>query len=367
MSAGLTARDLFLAGRREAVLGPTRFDRAIIDTDGSDVNVVLNASAVMGEEVMRFCVNRQNALSISTARGEDLDRRVHDLYQLLRQQASSAVATLRFDKSSDQGLTILAGSRFGTDSGVTFRTLVDVAFPTNGHGPYYAVATCERAGTEGSVGIGLITRILTPLGDQTITVTNPEAAAGGGVAWSDDEFRAIARDFFITARRGTREAIEFGALQAEGVSEATATEDLDATTGSPNGRVQLYIADQVGQANTALSDLVLEQLAEYRGAGVPVSVIPSVPQYINLVATGLQFEAGANTGQVLNTAALALLATVNALAPGETLRRADLLGVLSRIEFLIVPDGALTEPLGDVVPSVGSVLRTTRDRIILNG
>ncbi|MCP4951047.1 MAG: hypothetical protein GY922_04280, partial [Proteobacteria bacterium] len=49
-----TQRDLFLAGREEAILSPTRFDRAIIDTVGSDINVVLNVAASMGEELARY-------------------------------------------------------------------------------------------------------------------------------------------------------------------------------------------------------------------------------------------------------------------------------------------------------------------------
>jgi hypothetical protein len=61
-----------------------------------------------------------------------------------------------------------------------------------------------------------------------------------------------------------------------------------------------------------------------------------------------------------------LVAVVNILAPGEILRRASLDGALSTVQGLIVPDGAISEPAGDVVPDIGRVLRTQTSFIALN-
>ncbi len=358
-------RDLFLAGRREALLAPTLFDRAIIDVDGSDVNVVLNASAAMGEEVGLFLQNALNERNLGVAQGEALDRLIYDLYQLPRKRAASAVVLLRLERSGSVGFTVPAGAIFGTTTGETYTTTVDTPFPLNSLGPFFVKAVSQRAGTGGNVLVGTITRVISSSVDSTLTVTNEEAAAGGRDEELDDEFRARARDFFNTARRGTREAIEFGALQVDEVFQATASEVTDPDTTLAAYRVQLYAVDASGQANTVLADTIEESLDEFRALGIPVLVIPATPQYVEVVATGLQFAAGANTASVLSLAADAVVALINGLPPNTTLRRAQIFEALSATEQLIVPDGALTEPLGDLVPTQGSVLRTTRDRIQL--
>lgn len=367
MATPPTHADLFLVGRREAILAPTRFDRAIIDTEGSDVNVVLNASAAMGEEVATFLQKAINERSLGNAKNEALDRTIYDLYQLTRKTAAAAVVTLSLSRSGSVGFTVPAGATFSTETGEVFATTVDVPFPANVLGPFEVTAICQRTGTSGNVTEGTIVKVTTAVSDSTLTVTNDEVAAGGRDEETDDEFLARARDFFITARRGTREAIEFGGLSVDEVAQATASETTSPGTGIPTYRVQLYVTDANGQANTVLGELVEESLDEYRALGVPVSVVPAVPQYVEISATGLQFEAGVSTSSVLSAAADALVALVNGLAPNTTLRLADILMTLAAVDGLIVPHGAVTEPVGDLVPSTGTVLRTTRDRISLTG
>lgn len=370
MADAPTQRDLFLVGRAEAILAPTRFDRAIIDTDGSDVNTVFNVAAAMGEEVVRFLQVGLNELSLATATGEALDRWVFNNYQLTRREATNAVATLQLERSESVGFTVPAGSVFSTQAGVSFVTANDVAFGPGVPGPLSVLATAQQAGVGSNVVAGSITQAASAFPDSTLTVTNPEPAAGGGDRETDDALRDRARQFFVTARRGTRSAIEFGALETLGVEQAAANEVLEPLENGgalPNYRVQLNIADAAGQANTALSTEVARNLDEYRALGVPVSVIPAIPEYADIKASGLQFAVGANTTLVLQNATNALLAYINGLAPGSTLRRAELLRVLQSISQLIVPDGALSQPAGDLVPTVGTVIRTTKDRITLTG
>jgi len=361
-----TQRDLFLAGREEAILSPTRFDRAIIDTVGSDINVVLNVAASMGEELARYMQTQLNALSLSTAFGEALDRWVFDNYQLTRKEASVAVVYLTLTRSGTDGVTIPKGSKFGTQTGINFVTQTDVSFPEFSLGPLEVLAIAEQTGTGGNVAEELITQVITPSDDPTVEVTNLEPASGGNDQENDDELKIRAREFFLNARRGTKEAIEFGALQSNRVAQATATEYLNTGSGLPGYRVQLNIADSAGQANTALAQDIVFEMDEYRALGIPVLVLPSVPQYVKIRVTGLQFTSGANTTQVLQNALNALMAEVNSTEPGATLYRSDLLKTLSAVNQLIVPEGALVEPAGDLVPLAGSVIRTTKDRIELN-
>ncbi len=367
MASVPTHNDLFLAGRREALLSPTRFNRAIIDTDGSDVNIVFNSSAAMGDETTRYMMTALNELGLATARGEALDRWVYDRYQLVRKEASNAVVTLTLSRTGTIGFTIRKGSLFGTATGIVFTTQNDVAFASDSTTTLDVLATADQTGTLSNVVAGTITDVITALEDTTTTVTNDEAAAGGRDQETDDELRDRAREFFVTARRGTKSAIEFGALDVARITQANAIETFDETTGLPGFRVTIFLSDSDGLANTALSNEVSRNLDEFRALGVPVQVVPAIPQYIDIVASGLQFDSGANTTQVLQNASNAILAVVNAIEPGATLRKAALTRALQATNQLIVPDGAITDPAGDLVPTTGTVIRTTRDRIQLGG
>jgi uncharacterized phage protein gp47/JayE len=362
MADAPTQTDLFLVGAAEATTLPTRFDTRIVETEGSDVNTILNVCAAMGEEVVRYLQVALNELALGTAEGEALDRFVFDRYQLRRKEASAAVATLRLSRTGTVGFTVQAGSQFGTDTGVVFESLVDVAFPANELGPFDVLASAVVAGPSGRVGAGKVSQVLTGTADPTLTVTNPEPASGGSERETADQFRARARDFFVTARRGTRTAIEFGGREVSGVAQSTAIEVLQ-VSGIPGYRVQLNVADESGQANTALANEVQRSLDDYRALGVPVLVVPAIPQYVDIEFKGLKFKAGSNTQLVLQQLANALLSLVNTLQPRATLRVSELLAVAVGIDQLIVPEGALVQPAGDLVPSTGTVVRTTRDRI----
>lgn len=361
-----TQLDLFEAGKREALISPTRFDAAIIDTEGSDVNILINVSASMAEEVVAYVQSRYNALFLSTATGDDLDRLVYDRFQIVRHSAHSAVATLTLTRSDTAaGATVPSGSTFTTATGIAFSTINDVVFPSGSGGPLTVSAIAVNTGAQGNVGVGTITVVADAGGVDGVSVTNTETAAGGQEAETDDELRDRARNFFFDARRGTRSALESGATATAGVVFAKAEEILD-SEGQPSGFVELFIADVNGQANEALADSVRDSLDEYRALGVPVTVYASNPQYIDIVATGLLFEAGYNTTQVLSNARAAIVSAVNTTEPNQVLRRSTILSALSGIDGLIVPNDALSEPAGDVTPAQGNTIRTTSDRVDLS-
>lgn len=357
--------DLFAAGRREALVRPTRITRTAIDTPGTDANTLFAASAAMGEEVARLVADLFAELFLGTSSDRALDRFLFDRYQLVRQAASPAVDTLEFTRNDNSiGFTILQGDTFSDDSGVRFAVVTDVPIAQGTFGPYQVKARAVEAGPEGNVEAGTITNIDAQYPDDTLEVTNLEGGAGGKSAEEDEDFQSRGREFFLGARRGTKNAIEIGARATAGVVLAEAEEVLD-PEGDPSFRGNLFISDVNGRANLALASDVITSLAEFRALGVPVNVVPAVPQYVDIVVEGLVFRAGANTTQAVLDARAAILAAVNGLQPQETLRRAAILAALGTVRQIIVPDGALVEPAGDLVPSSGRIIRTTSDRLSL--
>lgn len=361
--------DLFDAGEREALVLPSRFNPAIIRTPGSDVNIAFNVSAAMGQELSAFVQAAINETFLSTAAqigGDVLDRWVYDRYGIVRQDARSAVVPVTFARTRlTPGVTLATGSVVGTTDGTNFQIVNDVVFAPNVIGPLTVAAVAEQTGTGGNVATGTITQLVSSFDDDTITVINNEPAAGGREAETDSELEARARDFFTNARRGTRTAILTGARDTPGVTQASAIEFLD-SDGRAAGRVQVIISDENGNSNSALALDVLENLDDFRCLGVPVTVLAGTPQFVEIVVSGLQFAANANTTNVLQEGREAILAAVNILQPGETLRLATISTALDGTEDLIVPSGSIREPAGDLVPQTGGVIRTTLDRIRLN-
>lgn len=365
-----TFDDLFDAGEREILIRPTSFSPEIVRTDGSDVNIAMAWSAAMAEEVARagqLAFNETHlALAIKEG-GETLDRWVLDRYQEPRQESQASVVTLELRRTdTTEGVTVEAGSLFGAGD-VVFATVNDVVFPVGSTGPLFVIAIAQKTGPTGDVPIGAITDVVSQLEDATITVTNLEPSAGGTEAESDDAYGARAQDFFINARRGTLAAIISGATSTPGVTEASATENIEPATGLPNFRVSVVIADDNGQANAALAQRVRERQDEFRCLGVPVTVLAGVPEFVDIVVEGLTFKANTNTTTVLEQARASILGAVNGTAPSETLTRNVIETALGSVDNLIVPAGAVVQPAGDLVPLPGGVIRTTKSRIRLNG
>lgn len=366
-----TRADLFDIGADEVLSRSAarpagqRLTAGEVYTEGSDINIAVAASSVMAEEVVRQVALRTAAWMLDNAEGEDLDRLVADRYSptIVRKGATPALVTLEFSRVAGAlpGAVIAQGTKVRTTDGIEFETTAVATFLAGSTGPVSAPAQAVLTGQDGNVAETTITEFLTQPSDPNITVTNPDVAAGGDEEETDPRLRDRARKFYLAARRGTVPAIEFGALTVAGVRQATAIEQLD-DLGRPNGFVSLYIADALGQANSALVAAVEVALLEWRGAGVYVYVSAAVPSYVDIVLR-LRFESGYDSTAAFEQVRLAVVAAVNRLAPGKTLTEALITKAIQTVPGVIVLDDAVQAPVGDVVPVASQVLRTTVDRV----
>lgn len=334
-------------------------------TPGSDINLIGAGASAMAEEIVRALGRSAADLTLDGARSVALDRLVADRYSpyLARKTASPARVTLTFSRptAAAGAITLAAGTVVRTSAGVRFETLAAVAFGVLAVGPLTCSARAVEAGTTGNVASQTITAFQVAPADASIAVTNYEPAAGGDFTESDDSLRARARAFFGSARRGILAAIEQGALAVPGVRQATAEEVLN-SLGVPNGMVFLYIADANGQSNLALNAAVLGALLEYRACGIIVNVYGAVPVYQSIQLT-LSYTAGTDTTGAWEQVRALVVARVNSLRPGETLHRSLLTTAAKTVTGVIVADGAVVVPTGDVVPAAGQVLRTRTDLV----
>jgi uncharacterized phage protein gp47/JayE len=354
--------DLFALGRDYVLSRATRIDPAQVDVAGSDVNIIVASASHMSMALVYQLAQRINALLLDGATGDDLDRYALDRYQLTRKAASTALGTVTFfraDASGGAG-SVPISIKLGTLTGVEYIT---TSVATFGATDLTADATVRAvtAGKDSQVGANAIRRINspTPLFDTTLQVTNANPAAGGEDAEDDDTFRERIRDFFITARRGTLAAIEFGAKTVPGVVSAQAIEALTHDA-QPARIVSLYIADSSGVASSALAAAVRTALNDYRAGGIAVIVNASLPQIVT-VQLKLTFKAGVDTTTLTDNVRAAMVEFINGLAVNTPLLRAQMFTVLQRYadDGLIPNENSIASPTGDLFPDIGKTLRTT--------
>lgn len=357
--------DLFQVGRRAIVNTPNvRINPSVIDTAGSDVNLLVGAMSVIGENIITQLGIGMRGLFIETAAADALDRVAYDRYGLTRFSATPATCLVTLSRATSGGGagTFQAGSRVQTTTGVQFAVDADVVFGGSDL-IKTASATALVTGLDGNVSANTIVQFADPPWDASLTVTN-SGAAGGATTETDVAFRGRIRNFFPTVRRGTLGAIQYGALQVPGVAVATAYE-AQAVTLSLSGIaqslpatvVQLVVSDRDGNSSAPMIQAVQDAMLDYRSAGVAVLVYGGVLNTTTVVRwTGLTYVTGYDPTSVQQQIRSVSVAVAQFLAPGATLYRSTLIAAAKTVPGVIVAEGSLTSPPGDIKPATNSIV-----------
>lgn len=354
--------DLYAIGRDYVVQRATKIDPTQVDVQGSDINVFVGSTSGIAYSIVLQLAYAVNRLLLDGAQGDDLDRYAWDRYQLTRKGASPALGPIRvYRTSATAGAgSIPIGTKLKTNQGFDYITITTINFAAAGLSATGSVRAAQ-AGKSTQVGKNQIRKFASPgsLFDTTLQVNNDGPTAGGEEREDDDTFKSRIRDFWNTARRGTLGAIEFGALQVQGVVSASAVEAIT-TDGFPARVVNLYIADSSGVASDALAAQVRANLLDFRAGGIAVIIYTSLPQIVD-ISLKLSFQAGVATDSLTEIVRSAIVEFVNSLPVNAPLSKADLASILSRYkqDGLIVSQGSIVTPVGDLIPAPGATLRTT--------
>lgn len=359
--------DYAARGRDYVLSRAKKIDPQQVDVEGSNINIHVGSSAVMTAHATRHLAYATARLFAANAEKEDLDRYAWDRYRMTRKGASPAVARVRVyrDVAGAQG-SVPIGTNIEALTGEVYTTTSVAAFASSDVSSACDVRAAQ-AGKATQVGKNMLRRFQKPeqLFDKTLKVTNDVAAAGGEDAEEDEDFRNRIRLFWTTARRGTLPAIEFGALAVPGVTSARAIEVI-AGNGYPGRLVNLYIADGSGVANATLAQLVRANLEDYRAGGVAVIIHESMP-YLVGITLALSYRAGVDTVALQEAVRAAVVEFVNSLPVNGTLAVGDLYSVLRRYadDGVVIGQGTIVAPVGDLVPDVGQTLRTTPENVVV--
>lgn len=369
--------ELFRVGRDEAVSRSQSLSVSAADRDGTDSNIHLAATAAMAEEVIAQQATVEEGVYLDSAFGPKLDRYAFDRYQMLRNQAAPAFVFVLFTTTaaSPAAFSIPAGTRVATGTGQEFLTVASIPFGLGSTGPVQVLARSTLAGLDQDIGAGTIASIVSQVVGQPsdLAVTNTEAATGGAAAEADDAFKARIRRFWVSARRGTKGAVETGALAVPGVETAVAIESLT-SFGYPARSVTLLISDQFTDAlvrqgvavpsydtkSQALGQIVSQQLDEFRPIGTPVKVIVAQVRLIAIVLR-LRFQASvSNPDAVALFARTLIVQLVNGANSGVAFVPADAAAALRTVSGLDLFGDEIASPAGPIIPgSPYQALRTT--------
>ena len=368
--------ELFRRFRAAAIATPnTRISPREIDRAGSDANLVAAGSSFVGEEIVRRQARALSGIFEDTAQGKALDRIIFDRKGLPRVPASPAVGTIVLERPNaaagggtiDGGLpgTIPAPARIQTNTGIVYVLLEPVPFGALDLGPFTVPVQAELAGVASEVeDLQGWSWVSAPF-DPTITIANPEATSGASDDETDAQYKARAKAFFPTLRRGTIGAIEFGLRSTPGVASVAVVEATN-SDGLPATVVQAYILDSLGRANATFAARAQLNLLQYRAGGIPVVVSAGVVQYVS-IRLRLVFD----TAIVLDTARAfvdvkaAIIAAMGNLRPGATLERSLIIAAVRTVPGVLFSNDALIEPVGDLIPATSnSALRTLSELIL---
>ncbi len=345
-----TFNDLYSAGSDELSLrNPDLTDRAA----GSVNDAYLGAGAAIADEVLVQALRKISETFVDTAEKAALDKKAFDVFSLVRKPANQALGSITLSRANtDAGEgEIPIGSRFTTNPGgtgekVEFET-TELKILTG-----LSVSISAKAvspGPQGNVSENTITQVKSTLFDASITVNNPAKFAGGENQESDPSFRDRIKAYPSTLRRGTPEALIYGAKTVGGVSFA----NLDESTAA-DGYITLYIGDQGGNSSAELVDKVETEMDSWRAAGVILNVSGAVP-VTQAIDFSPIYEAGVDIGLVSQKASKAAKEYRDGLDVGETLYYSALSAAVQKVEG--IKGVNFNVPNGDVVPDPNEIFR----------
>src|SRR5262249_11491036 len=132
-----TQNDLVRTYKDEVLAQNGKLTSDAVDRDGTDLNILANATGAMADEVVGQLVDVEAGLFLDSAKGKKLDRYVFDRYGIPRKAAAPALGSVEFTTTAvnPTPFTIPAGTLLSTSDGVQYATTGAALFASGTTGP----------------------------------------------------------------------------------------------------------------------------------------------------------------------------------------------------------------------------------------
>jgi len=321
------------------------------EREGSDLWAIARTAAVVAEAITHRAVMALSRLAVDSAAGEWLDRLVFDMFGGLQRQSAQPArgeVQIRMQSVSTDAVTVPAETAL-LSGGIRYVTLAPLTIPAGDTADHAVSVQSDTAGAGRNAAAGSVWAFEAPP-DSRLRATNPAAVAGSADAETDEALRDRARQYWPAQQRGTKAALELGALSVAGVRQAVAEERADGAGAIVPGYVTVYVADDAGESSGTITAAVAAELENWRAAGVSVTVVGGTPEMVAFVLA-LTVVAGFDTSVIRARVTEAIYRVGQRLGPGEPLYLADVWAALRAIPGLSLPQSTILLPPGDVVPS----------------
>lgn len=226
-----------------------------------------------------------------------IENSIYDAFSFDMEAATYAtgVVTIRYYQPLKQPLQIEKGTVFCTSSGygyIYYESTEDVVVPEDTTSVDLKVI-CKSIGTVGNVPAGAITTIVVTNANIE-SVTNREALTNGTDDETNTERKKRFQNYIKTLARGTADSIVYGTLEVDGVAGAMVDD-------SYIGYVKVYAHDSDGNLSDELRQAILDNVWNYRAAGIEVEVLPIIKKAIDIelvVVIDDNYDASSYTGML---------------------------------------------------------------------
>lgn len=359
--AAPTFQDLFDLAKAQA-----QSDRPELTFNDGDISEMLAAgAAAMGDSIVGWASGKFRSTFLDGAVGVDLTTLCNDHWDIQRKTAIAAYGTVLINRSTGplNSGTIAAGTTVSTDADALGNK---ISYITSGSTSVIGNQTdvtlnvvCTVTGPTGNIIADMITTIVDPLFD-TFTVVSSSIMAGGTDEETDSDLRNRVRVLRSVLARGTLNALEYGALQINGVSRATA--DSSTTGPNPTGIVTVYVSDLDGNSNATMTSAVTAELENWRAAGDVVNVVGGI-QYIQTIEVALQVRAGTDVTSLITAIKTAIVYALQQLKLGDALYPSLVQTAVMNVDPQNILHCDVIQPATTLVPDPWIIFRTNTSSI----
>jgi len=238
---------------------------------GSGVRTMYDAFSIELEEL--YMLTRSNIM-------EGIEKGLMQSYDFVPKPARRAYGQFRvtFIEPLDTRVTIPRGTKITSSKDtvdVVYETLVDYVVDAGLQEAYFT-AYCTETGTVGNVSAGDMDVFPYAL-YKVDSVVNVEDILTGAEEASYEDTKKLFKLFVESRGRATRKALEYGTLAVDEISGAYVAEKI--------GINYVYCHDSNGNLSEQLRQKVINNLQDYRPAGIELSVLPIVKYVLDVDIT----------------------------------------------------------------------------------
>ncbi|MNW28263.1 Baseplate J-like protein [compost metagenome] len=215
---------------------------------------------------------------------------------------------------------------------------------------------CTVKGTIGNVAAGSIRVLINPI-NYVQEVTNKEPFLTGAEEETQAERKQRFNVYIETLARGTKKSIEYGVKEVEGVAGVWVDD-------SAIGLVNVYVHDANGNLPDSLKEKVIENLVNYRAAGIPVYVNSIVKTEIPITLT-VKVLSSYNNSAFHQRLVDGIQNYVNSYPVAKSFYVSDLIQYVMNYDDVAVINCKVSEPLVDKVIAQEQIVRASAINLTL--